>query len=290
MKINAHAKINLSLDILGRRRDGYHTLDSITIPISLCDVITLEKADEISLKITGNDNIPSDEHNIAWKAAAKLKDFIKTEKGAAITIEKHIPVGAGLGGESTDAAAVLAGLNKMWSCGLSRHELSEIGLTLGADVPFFISGGAARVRGIGEIITPINMTRQLYLAIVQPEFSLPTKTVFENYDKGDAEAIHPDLDAIENILSMWNVVPFDQYMGNALEPVSRKLCPAIAAAVEDLSKISIQNPIMTGSGSAVFVLSDCVEQAEEIAGLLKNKYSFCEAYHTVLRTLEITEE
>ena len=159
MRILARAKINWSLDITGRREDGYHLMDMLMQPVTLHDIVTIEKAEEVTLTTSGSLLLPPSEDHLALRAARALQKHTGCSLGASIHVEKHIPVGAGMGGGSADAAAVLHGLNALWQLNLTQQELEAIGLTLGADVPFCLRGGLTRTTGIGEIMQPLPCTR-----------------------------------------------------------------------------------------------------------------------------------
>ena len=181
MRIDAHAKINWHLSVLYKREDGYHELDMLMQQIKLSDSVYLQKSDDISLSLARSYRIPSSDKNIAYKAAEALKEYSGYSKGAKITLEKRIPVGAGLAGGSSNAAAVLLGLNKLWELNLDYNTLAKIGLKLGADVPYCLHGGFVRARGIGEKISPILIDVQYWLVIIKPSRGLSTKNVFTNF-------------------------------------------------------------------------------------------------------------
>ena len=179
--ITANAKINWTLDITGRREDGYHLMDMLMQPVSLADAVTLTKAESTTLVTGGKPYLPPDESHLAWRAAMALKTATGTQQHARIEVIKHIPVGAGMGGGSADAAAVLIGLNRLWCLGLSQAELERIGLMLGADVPYFIRGSLTRTRGIGEELEKLPCARTYPLCVIQPCEGLSTGAVFKAY-------------------------------------------------------------------------------------------------------------
>ena len=190
MRIEARAKINWSLDIVGQRPDGYHLMDMLMQPVTLADEVTILPADDLTVSVEGNDAIPAGQDNIAWKAASILRDATRCPDGARIHIRKRIPAQAGMGGGSADAAAVLTGLRSLWRLTLTDEELYDIGLEVGADVPFCMYGGLARVGGIGERLLPMPCARFFPLVIVQPESGLSTGAVFRAWHRHPGG--HPD--------------------------------------------------------------------------------------------------
>ena len=251
MRLKARAKINWTLDITGQRPDGYHLMDMLMQPVSLADDIILQPAAEISLTTGGSPLLPADEKHLALKAAYALQRHTGSTSGAAIHVEKHIPVGAGMGGGSADAAAVLIGLNKLWDCGLSQDELEKIGLTLGADVPFCIRGGLTRTTGIGEIMENLPCGGFWPLVVIQPCEGLSTKEIFTAYHES-APISRPDNAAAAYALETADSAALSAAMANVMQPVSEARRPGIAQAIERLKEQGAFAAQMTGSGSAVF--------------------------------------
>lgn len=202
LRIGARAKINWTLDITGRRADGYHLMDMLMQSVTLADEITLEKTADgiITLTTGGTPLLPADEHHLALRAARALQKATSCPLGARIHVVKHIPVGAGMGGGSSDAAGVLVGLNRLWETGLTRAELEDVGLTLGADVPFCIRGGLTRTRGIGEAMQELPCGRCFPLVVIQPCGGLSTRDVFAAYH-AQAVSFRPDNDAAQAALA-----------------------------------------------------------------------------------------
>ena len=225
LKLLARAKINWTLDITGRRADGYHLMDMLMQSVTLADEITLEKTldGEITLTTGGTPLLPADEHHLALRAARALQKATSCPLGARIHVEKHIPVGAGMGGGSSDAAAALVALNRLWKLGLSEDALEAIGLTIGADVPFCIRGGLQRAKGVGERLTPVPLARPLYLVAFQPCRGLSTREVFTSlHEEGIRPEDRPDNEAAQRALMTGDVVALGRSLGNVLEPVSRR--------------------------------------------------------------------
>ena len=251
MRLHARAKINWTLDIVGQRPDGYHLMDMLMQPVTLADEITLTPADELILTTGGSPLLPADEKHLGYRAAAALKKHTGYPGGAAIHVEKHIPVGAGMGGGSADAAGVLIGLNKLWDLNLPLAELETIGLTLGADVPFCIRGGLTRTTGIGEIMEDLPCSRNWPLVVIQPCEGLSTKEIFTAYHEGVVDA-RPDNTAATQALADGCADALAAAMANVMQPVSEARRPGIHEAIEALKAHGAFSAQMTGSGSAVF--------------------------------------
>ena len=251
MELEARAKINWSLDITGLREDGYHLMDMLMQPVSLSDTVTLLPADSLSLTTGGFPRLKADDRHLAIRAARLLKEHTGYPLGAAIHVEKRIPVGAGMGGGSADAAAVLFGLNRLWNTGVSPEELEALGLTLGADVPFCLRGGLTRTRGIGEKMEDLSCARYYSLVIIQPCRGLSTRDVFQAWHE-DPEARHPDTDAAAEALVSGDLKSLRRALDNVLQPVSVRMRPEIGRAVSRLKEAGAEIALMTGSGSAVF--------------------------------------
>ncbi len=261
MRLKARAKINWTLDIVGQREDGYHLMDMLMQPVTLADDITLTPAEEITLTTGGSPLLPADERHLAWRAASALKRQTGYPGGAAIHVEKRIPVGAGMGGGSADAAAVLVGLNRLWGLNLSREELENIGLTLGADVPFCIRGGLTRTTGIGEKMKNLPCGRMYPLVVVQPCEGLSTKEIFQAYHDGGVDC-RPDNDNAAAALAEGTPRKLADAMYNVMQPVSESRRPAIAQAIEALKAHGAFAAQITGSGSAVFGAFESPAQAD----------------------------
>ncbi len=251
MRLMARAKINWTLDIVGQRADGYHLMDMLMQPVTLYDEILLTQAEKITLTTGGTPLLPADEKHLAFRAALALKQHSGYAGGAAIHVEKHIPVGAGMGGGSADAAGVLIGLNRLWGLNLPPAELEAIGLTLGADVPFCIRGGLTRTTGIGEVMQPLSCGRCWPLVVVQPCEGLSTKEIFTAYHEGIVDA-RPDNNAASLALEQGDGIALSAAMANVMQPISAARRAGIAKAIQAVREIGAFAAQMTGSGSAVF--------------------------------------
>ena len=275
MKIRAPAKINLGLRVVGRRADGYHLLDTIMLPVSLYDEIIIQKGKKSSLKgrltVTCDDPlVPPGKKNLAYKAASLLLNKKDINESLHIHIHKRIPVGAGLGGGSTDAAATLVTLNRLFRLGYKRKGLENIASTIGADVPFFVKGVPARARGIGERLTPLRKVPRLWLIILYPKFPVSTAWVYRN--------LHPKLTkAIVNTsinFSLGSPANLRKLLVNDLETVTMGRYPRIGLLKEELARQGAIGTLMSGSGSSVF-------------GVFRSKRSAERAFRRLLKKREV---
>lgn len=283
LRIQARAKINWTLDVVGVLENGYHDLDMLMQSVTLCDQMTMEDAPELSLSVRGRGGVyvPADENNLVLRAANALRAQTGCQKGASMTLRKYIPVAAGMGGGSSDAAAALKGLNLLWGLGLSDDELERIGLTIGADVPFCVRGGLQRARGVGEQLTPLTLKRPLYLVAFQPCRGLSTKEVFTSlHEDGIREEDRPDNEAAQRALQSGDVRLLGRSLGNVLEPVSRRLRPDIDKAIRDIEAAGAVGARMTGSGSAVFGVFLHAGVCRRAAQELQKTYPACRMMRT----------
>lgn len=269
----ARAKINWTLDISGTRADGYHWMDMLMESVALADELRFETAETISLTVEGNPDVPQ-EDNLVLKAAHALQQATGCMAGAALHLRKHIPVGGGMGGGSADAAAALVGLNWQWQTGLSVESLRKIALSVGADVPFMVSGGLARVRGIGEEISPCPSQAAVPLVIVQPCKALPTRESFAAFDRL-VQVAHPDTAAAETALKARDLTLLARVGGNVLSQASEQLRPQIADAVAALYACEAAYAFMTGSGSAVVGAYQTEEAADGAFRMLRKRWRHC---------------
>lgn len=266
LKVLTPAKINLFLEVLSKRRDGYHEIETIMQSISLYDSIILEEEDKgikIDCKIP---EVPSQKENLAYRAANLLSDFYSGDKGVNIKIKKGIPVGAGLGGGSSDAASVLLGLNNLWRLRLSNETLTELSKQLGADVPFFINKGLVRASGIGQDLITLPSLPKIYLILITPHLSISTEFIYRNFelakDRKDIELI---LEAIyEKDLEKLCI-----HLYNALERVVIRYYPIVDWVKDILKKEGVMGVLMSGSGPTVFGIAKDEEHAYRIYNRLK---------------------
>lgn len=250
--LKALAKINLGLDVLGRRDNGYHDVRMVMQTIYLYDNVTIRKTEEDGIRLKTNlFYLPNNEDNIAYKAAKLLIDEFQISEGVEIALEKHIPVAAGLAGGSSNAAAVLVGMNRLFSLGLTQEELMKRGVLLGADVPYCVMRGTVLAEGIGEILTPLPPLPKCYVLIAKPGISVSTKDVYESLDSKEITK-HPDIDGILMGLKEQNLSKIVSSMGNVLEEVTANMYPVIEDIKKAMKEAGAMNAMMSGSGPTVF--------------------------------------
>ena len=281
MKVNidAPAKVNLFLDIRGKRSDGYHIVSMVMQSVSLFDEITVSDTDSGEIKIVCSDEaVPLDESNTVYKAVELFfKETEKENKGIEIKIKKNIPTEAGLGGGSTDAAAVLFALNTMFDTELSRKELAEIGAEIGADVPFCIMRGTALAEGIGEVLTPLPAMPHCSLVIAKPKIHVSTKFVYGNLKASELKE-HPDIDGQVQALREGSLEQLVAKMGNVLETVTVPAYPVIDEIKRTMLKNDAMGAMMSGSGPTVFGIFEREERAQEVCRLLKKEGAAKQVY------------
>ena len=272
----AYAKVNLGLDIVGLREDGYHLVKMIMQTIDLFDVLTFQPAERpgIFLKISEKSTIPdvadvpTDGRNLIVKAAGRILEKAGIpDAGVEILLEKHIPMAAGMAGGSTDCAAALRGVAELMGLDLGEKELAEIGVSLGADVPYCLMGGTALSEGIGEVLTPLPALPPCGFLIVKPEFGASTKEVYGAYDRLMPEEIqHPDIDGMTEALKQGDLSGVAARLGNVLEPVTVAMHPQIRTIEDLIRRSGVKDTIMTGSGPTVFgILPETIKDAEHAA-------------------------
>lgn len=261
IRLKARAKINLGLDVVRRREDGYHEVRMVMQMLRLYDQINIEKTQEPGITVKSNLSfLPTDERNIAYKAAKVMIEQFHLEQGVRIRIEKHIPVAAGMAGGSTDCAAVLYGMNKLFGLRLSQKKLREIGVKLGADVPYCLMRKTALSEGIGEILTPVSALPDCPILIAKPAVSVSTRYVYEHL-KLNEQTVHPDIDGIVEALAAKDIYGVTDRLGNVLETVTIPDHPVIADIKKQMMDSGAVNALMSGSGPTVFGIFDDEEKA-----------------------------
>ena len=288
MRLAAYAKINWSLDITGVREDGYHLMDMVMQPVSLADEITLSPSPAMRITTDGAFFSRADESNLAFRAARAFQEAAGVSDAVSIHVHKRIPIGAGLGGGSADAAAVLFGLNRLWGTGLSPRRLEEIGLTIGADVPFCLRGGLTRTTGIGELLEDHPCKSSFWLLVCQPCRGLSTREIFAAWQADPAP--RPDTAAVLAALECGSQEALASAMGNVLEPVSAARCPEIREACTAMCACGARAAVMTGSGSAVFGLFRNRADATGACENLSRKWKQTFLCHTQSDSIRILEE
>ncbi|CEP91806.1 4-diphosphocytidyl-2-C-methyl-D-erythritol kinase [[Clostridium] sordellii] len=260
--LKSRAKINLSIDVLGKRQDGYHIVEMIMQTIDLYDNLKITQIEEDSIKIKSNSqDIPLNQDNIVYKAANILKEKFNIKKGIEISIQKNIPVAAGMAGGSSNAAAVLVGLNRIWDLGLNQLELKDIALQLGADVPFCITGGSALAQGIGEELTDIKgLNENIHIIICKPNIFVSTKEVYQSLDMNEIKK-RPDNQKLIDALQVNDVKYVSENMVNVLEEVTSSKYNEINQIERIIMDNKALGSMMSGSGPTVFGLFDNKEYA-----------------------------
>ncbi|MBP3781244.1 MAG: 4-(cytidine 5'-diphospho)-2-C-methyl-D-erythritol kinase [Selenomonas sp.] len=268
--VEANAKINLTLDILGKRPDGYHEVAMVMQTVGLHDTVTLEKrAQGISLNI----NVPwlkADEKNLAWRAAALVQEEYGLTGGVHIELVKRIPIAAGLAGGSADAAAVLKGMSELYGLNLSAKKLCELGARLGSDIPFCLLGGTMLATGRGEVLKRLPDMPETWVVLVKPRISVSTAWAYQNYDELGAER-HPDNEAIQKEIARGSRKGVAKLLCNVLESVTINKYDVIERYKQMMLDKGAMASMMSGSGPTVFALAQNREQAEEIAGFMRRE-------------------
>lgn len=261
----AYAKINIGLDVLWRREDGYHELKMIMQTVDICDDLVFEKTKEQGIVIqTDREELPVDGGNLIYKAADLLFQDKKITEGVKITLTKRIPIAAGMAGGSSDAAATMHGLNELFGMGYSIQELQELGVKLGADVPYCLVGGTMLSEGIGEILTPLPAPPDCSLVVAKPDINVSTAFVYGNLH-ADRLTYHPDIDGMVEALRTGNLRGITDRLGNVLETVTVKEYPVIEEIKDLLRNMGAENALMSGSGPSVFGIFTEREAAEAAA-------------------------
>lgn len=270
--LKAMAKINLSLDVVRRREDGYHEVRMIMQTVNLYDEITLKKTTTTAgiNVITDVEFLPTNQDNLVYKAAKLLMDEFQIQEGLEITLKKSIPVAAGMAGGSADAAAVLLGVNELFSLSLSKEQLMERGVKIGADVPYCVLGGTALAEGIGEKLTPLPDAPECYVLIAKPDIEVSTKFVYENLHANQLK-VHPDIDGMIEEIQQGSLLGVADKMGNVLETVTVKAYPVIQEIKDTMKQNGAVNSMMSGSGPTVFGLFDTKELAQQAEEALKTR-------------------
>lgn len=271
MKGKAYAKINISLDVVGKREDNYHLLKMIMQNIDLYDEITINKIEKDIVLRCNKKFIPTDERNLAYKAAKIFMDTYNLQGGVFINIKKNIPVSAGLAGGSTDCATTLKLMNKLFDINASDEELINIGVNLGADVPYCIKGGTALCEGIGEEITQLEPFIGHILILVKPPFSVSTKEVYRSFDI-DKARIHPRTQSLIKAMEEHDLNFVSIYMKNLLENVTIRNHRSISIIKEKMIEFGALGSMMSGSGPSVFGFFDDMFKAQMCYDQMKNEY------------------
>lgn len=270
LSLQARAKINLGLDVLRRREDGYHEVKMVMQTVGICDRLDFVKLSENCIRVSTNkEELPCDEHNLIYRAAKLMKETYGILEGVSIRLEKNIPIAAGMAGGSTDAAATIHGMDRLFELGLSLEEKQKLGVKIGADVPYCLMGGTALSEGIGEVLTALPSVPEAFLVVAKPDINVSTKFVYENLH-ANSLTDHPDIDGMVESIRRGDLEGITRRMENVLETVTVKHYPIIEEMKEFLKEQGAMNALMSGSGPTVF-------------GIFKKEETAKAAYEAMLR-------
>lgn len=271
LQLKAYAKINLALDVVGKREDGYHEVRMIMQTVKLYDKLTFRLLEEDAIRLKTNVGfLPCDENNLIYKAVQYLKEQYHVKQGMEIDLYKCIPVAAGMAGGSTDCAAALIGASKLFGLHLDKQTLMKIGVRLGADVPYCIMRGTALSEGIGEILTPLPSIPDCKILIAKPPVGVSTKFVYEHLDEQEIET-HPDVDGMVQAIREGNLLGITNRMGNVLENVTIPEYPVIDQIKKCMIEQGALNAMMSGSGPTVFGIYEDREKAENTKRIIQDR-------------------
>ncbi len=280
ISLKALAKINLGLDVVRRREDGYHEVRMIMQTIHLYDRLDIKRTKEPGIQIqTDLFFLPVNENNLIYKAAKLLMDEFSITDGVSVKLDKRIPVAAGIAGGSTDAAAMLIGVNRLFSLGLTKRQLMERGVQIGADVPYCIMRGTALAEGIGEALSPLPPMVKCPVLIAKPSISVSTKFVYQNL-KLDDTTIHPDIDLLIDDIKAKNLHDIAAHMGNVLETVTIPNYPVIDEIKKHMLSNGAVGAMMSGSGPTVFGLFDDEDTAKKAYKAMRSSHLARQVYLT----------
>lgn len=280
ISLKALAKINLGLDVVRRREDGYHEVRMIMQTIQLYDRLDIKRTQEPGIQIQTNLSfLPVNENNLIYKAAKLLMDEFSITDGVSVKLDKRIPVAAGMAGGSTDAAAMLIGVNRLFSLGLTKRQLMERGVQIGADVPYCIMRGTALAEGIGEALSPLPPMVKCPVLIAKPSISVSTKFVYQNL-KLDDTTIHPDIDRLIDDIKAKNLHDIAAHMGNVLETVTIPNYPVIDEIKKHMISNGAVGAMMSGSGPTVFGLFDDEDTAKKAYKAMRSSHLARQVYLT----------
>lgn len=280
ISLKALAKINLGLDVVRRREDGYHEVRMIMQTVQLYDRLDIKRTQEPGIQIQTNLSfLPVNENNLIYKAAKLLMDEFSITDGVSVKLDKRIPVAAGMAGGSTDAAAMLIGVNRFFSLGLTKRQLMERGVQIGADVPYCIMRGTALAEGIGEELSPLPPMVKCPVLIAKPSISVSTKFVYQNL-KLDDTTIHPDIDRLIDDIKAKNLHDIAAHMGNVLETVTIPNYPVIDEIKKHMLSNGAVGAMMSGSGPTVFGLFDDEDTAKKAYKAMRSSHLARQVYLT----------
>lgn len=290
LTLRAMAKINLGLDVLRRREDGYHDVKMVMQTVNLYDTLQFVKQETPGIVVrTDVGELPTDENNLIYKAAKLMVEKYRISEGVEISLTKRIPIAAGMAGGSTDAAATLVGMNRLFELGASLEELKALGVKIGADVPYCIEGGTALSEGIGEVLTRLPDAPGGILVIAKPDISVSTKYVYENLHANELKK-HPDIDGMVEAIRAQDKDGVLRRMENVLETVTEVKYPVISEIKQLLKEQGAENALMSGSGPTVFAVFAEKETAEKALQLLQEKHLVKQGFVTEFINTTCVEE
>ncbi|MGL5616892.1 MAG: 4-(cytidine 5'-diphospho)-2-C-methyl-D-erythritol kinase [Sarcina sp.] len=280
MKRKAYAKVNIALDVVGKREDGYHLLKMIMQTVDLYDVVEVKKNNIKNIRLSSNKHyIPTDERNLAYKAAKLFREKFDINEGVDIHIEKNIPVAAGMAGGSTDAATVLYLMNKVFDVKAKNSELEEVALKIGADVPYCIHGGTALCEGIGEELTALKRFKNKVIIIVKPNFGVSTKDVYKDLDIRKIRR-HVDVNGLIKAMQREDINYVAKNMKNVLENVTLRKHNVLRRIKEQLIEAGALGAMMSGSGPTIFAFFEDMLVAQRAFEKIKSEYNYSDIFIT----------
>ena len=250
-RIKAYAKINLGLDVVRRLENGYHEVKMVMQTVGIYDVLEFQRTAGGIVITTDSGELPTNEDNLIYKAAKLMMEKYQISEGVKIHLEKHIPIAAGMAGGSTDAAATLKGMNRLFDLGCTLKDLMELGVSIGADVPYCVMGGTALAEGIGEKLTPLAPAPDCYVLVAKPDINVSTKYVYEHLDAQEIVK-HPDIDGMVEAIAEESLQGILDRMENVLETVTVSAYPVIQTIKDRMKELGAINSLMSGSGPTVF--------------------------------------
>lgn len=263
-RIKAYAKINLGLDVTGRLPNGYHQVRMIMQSIDLWDHLTLQKASDGITLTSDSQELPLDENNLAYRAAALMLEKCRISSGVRIHLQKNIPIAAGMAGGSTDAAAVMKGICALFGLSLPPNQLAEYGLSLGADVPYCLMGGTALAEGIGEKLTALPAFPDCHILVAKPDADISTKYIYEHLDAAGLTR-HPDIDGMISAVNSGSLQGILRRMENVLEKVAINVCPTVTLLKNRMLELGAAGSLMSGSGPTVFGIFPTEQESQAAA-------------------------
>lgn len=273
MRLRALAKINLGLDVVGKRADGYHEVRMIMQTIQMYDVLEIQKKEEPGISLTTNiPYVPTDERNLVYKAAKMLMDEFHVKEGLSMNLEKFIPVAAGMAGGSSDAAAAFVGVNRLFGLGLSENDLMKRAVKVGADVPYCVMRGTALAEGIGEKLTRLPRLPHCYVLVGKPGVNVSTKVAYESLRLDDPAMVHPDIDGMAQAIRQNDLEGVISRMGNSFEPEIIRKYPVIQEIKDLMEAGGARKAMMSGSGPTVFGIFYEKEKMEQAAAAIRESH------------------